>query len=129
VPRRILVVDVAGEAAANLVLLLRNRRHQVWAAHDGPAALKSWGAFRPEVVLLEIDLPGMDGYEVACRLRALPGSKGALLVALTARARGEDRWRCYEAGFDGHMPKPVELSALLQFLAHPKLVRRSPSGI
>jgi CheY-like chemotaxis protein len=70
----------------------------------------------------------MDGFEVARRLRALPGSKDALLVALTGWAQEEDRRRCYEAGFDGHMPKPVEWDALRQFLAHPKLVRRPPSG-
>ena len=74
--RRILVVDVAGDAAASLVLLLRNWRHQVRAAHDGPAALAAWDGFRPELVLLEIDLPGMEGYEVARRLWALPGVRG-----------------------------------------------------
>jgi CheY-like chemotaxis protein len=125
VARRILVVDVAGEAVERLVLLLLNRRHQVLVASDGPAALKAWDAFRPEVVLLEIDLPGMDGLEVARRLQALQGSQDVLLVALTARAHEEDRRRCFEAGFDGHLPKPVKLDSLLQFLAHPKLLEKT----
>jgi two-component system CheB/CheR fusion protein len=118
-------VDVAVEAAESLALLLRNWRHQVQVAHDGPAALAAWDGFRPEVVLLEVDLPGMEGYEVARRLRALPGSRDVLLVAISALAEEEDRRRCFEAGFDGHMPRPVEPNALRQFLAHPKLLGKT----
>jgi CheY-like chemotaxis protein len=125
VAHRVLVVDVAGDATESLVTLLRNRRHLVQVAHDGPAALKAWATFRPEVVLLEINLTGTDGYEVARRLLALPGSKEVLLVALSTLAEEEDRRLCYEAGFDGHMPKPVDLNVLLQFLAHPKLLKKT----
>jgi CheY-like chemotaxis protein len=70
-------------------------------------------------------MPGMDGFEVARRLRALLGSNDVLLVALTGWAQEEDRRRCYEAGFDGHMPKPVDLDALRQFVAHPKLLKKA----
>jgi CheY-like chemotaxis protein len=70
----------------------------------------------------------MDGFEVARRLRALPGTKGTLLVALTGWAQEDDRRRCSEAGFDRHLPKPLEWDALRQFLAHPRLVRRPPSA-
>jgi CheY-like chemotaxis protein len=97
-------------------------------AHDGPAALAAAQAERPDVVVLDLGMPGMDGFEVARRLRGQPGSDGVLLVALTGWAQEDDRRRCYEAGFDGHMPKPVEPDALRQFFAHPKLLRRSPSG-
>ena len=82
----------------------------------------------PDLVILDLGMPGMDGFEVARRLRALPGSNGVLLVALTGWAQEDDRRRCFEAGFDGHMPKPVELSALRQFLAHPRLLKEAPSG-
>ena len=93
-----------------------------------PAALAAAQADPPEMVVLDLGMPGMDGFEVARRLRALPGTKGTLLVAMTGWAREDDRRRCYEAGFDGHLPKPVEWEALRQFLAHPKLVRRPASG-
>jgi len=82
----------------------------------------------PEMVVLDLGMPGMDGFEVARRLRALPGTTGTLLVALTGWAQEDDRRRCYEAGFDGHLPKPVEWDALRQFLAHPKLLRHRPAG-
>jgi len=117
-------VDAAGDAVESLVTLLRKWRHQVQVAQDGSAALEALDAFRPDLVLLEIDLPGMDGFEVARRLRAAPESKETLLVALTGRAQEEDRRRCFEAGFDGHMPKPLESDALRQFLAHPKLLKK-----
>jgi two-component system CheB/CheR fusion protein len=125
VAHRVLVVDVAGDATESLATLLRSRRHQVQVAHDGHAALQAWVTFRPEVVLLEINLPGTDGQEVARRLLALPGSKEVLLVALSAFADEADRQLCYEAGFDGHLPKPVEWDFLRQFLAHPKVVKKT----
>jgi CheY-like chemotaxis protein len=80
-------------------------------------------------VILDLGMPGMDGYEVARRLRGQAGSGGLLLMALTGWSQEEDRRRCYEAGFDGHLPKPVALDALHQFLAHPKLQRRPTSQI
>jgi CheY-like chemotaxis protein len=76
-------------------------------------------------VILDLGMPGMDGYEVARRLRALPGPDETVLVALTGWAQEEDRRRCYEAGFDGHLPKPVEIGALRQFLSHPKLPKKA----
>jgi CheY-like chemotaxis protein len=123
--RRVLAVDDNVDAAESLALLLRLEGHEVRTAHDGPAALAAVQAERPDVVILDLGLPGMNGYEVARRLRALPGSEDMLLVALTGWAQEEDRRRCHEAGFDGHLPKPVEFSALRQFLAHPKLVKKT----
>jgi CheY-like chemotaxis protein len=75
------------------------------------------------MVILDLDMPGMDGFEVARQLRTQPEMKDALLVALTGWAQEEDRRRCFEAGFDGHLSKPMEIDALRQFLAHPKLIR------
>jgi two-component system CheB/CheR fusion protein len=126
--RRILVVDDNVDAAGSLAVLLRLEGHEVRVANDGPAALAAALAEPPEMVVLDLGMPGMDGFEVARRLRAQPGSKETLLVALTGWAQEEGRRRCHEAGFDGHLPKPVEWDALRQFLAHPRLLRRPPSA-
>jgi CheY-like chemotaxis protein len=123
--RHILAVDDNVDAAESLAVLLRLEGHEVRTAHDGPAALAAVQADRPDVVILDLGMPGMDGFEVARRVRALPGAEDVLLVALTGWAQEEDRRRCYEAGFDGHLPKPVELNALRQFLAHPKLLKKT----
>jgi PAS domain S-box-containing protein len=128
VPRRILVVDDNVDAAESLAVLLRLEGHEVRVACDGKAALAAALADPPEMVVLDLGMPGMDGFEVARRLRGQPGSDGTLLVALTGWAQEEDRRRCYEAGFDGHLPKPLEWDALRQFLAHPKLLRHRPAG-
>lgn len=124
-PCRILVVDDNVDAAESLALLLRLDGHEVQTTYDGQGALAAAQAKPPEVVILDLGMPGMDGFEIARRLRSLAALKDVLLVALTGWAQEEDRRRCYEAGFDGHMPKPVELDALRQFLAHPKLVKKS----
>jgi len=122
------VVDDNVDAAESLAVLLRLEGHEVRVAPDGPAALAAAQAEPPEMVVLDLGMPGMDGFEVARRLRGQPGSDGVLLVALTGWAQEEDRRRCYEAGFDGHLPKPVEWDALRQFLAHHKLLRHRPAG-
>ncbi len=126
--RRILVVDDNVDAVESLALLLRLDGHDVQAVYDGPAALAAAAANPPQVAILDLGMPGMDGYEVARRLRALPGLKDVLLLALTGWAAENDRRRCYEAGFDGHLPKPVEWDALRQFLGHPRLLRQPSSG-
>jgi CheY-like chemotaxis protein len=122
------VVDDNVDAAESLAVLLRLDGHEVRVACDGPTALTAVQAERPDVVILDLGMPGMDGFEVARRLRGQPGSDGLLLVALTGWAQADDRRRCYEAGFDGHMPKPVEPDALRQFFAHPKLLRNPAPG-
>jgi CheY-like chemotaxis protein len=127
-PHRILVVDDNVDAAESLAVLLRLEGHEVRVACDGPAALAAAQADPPEMMVLDLGMPEMDGFEVAQRLRGLPATRGTLLVALTGWAQEEDRRRCYEAGFDGHLSKPVEWEALRQFLAHPKLLRHPPSG-
>jgi signal transduction histidine kinase/ActR/RegA family two-component response regulator len=114
---RVLLVDDNADGAESLAMLLRLWGHEVAVAHDGPAGLRSAAAQRPAVALLDISLPGMDGYELARRLRALPGLGRTMLVAMTGWGREEDRSRSREAGFDAHLVKPLELTALQELLA------------
>jgi len=86
--------------------------HEVQVCHDGQAALATAAEFQPEVVLLDIGLPGMDGYEVARHLRAQPKMEGALIVALTGYGKEEDVQRSRDAGFDHHIVKPADLALL-----------------
>jgi CheY-like chemotaxis protein len=106
-PRRILVVDDNEDSAESMAILLRLWGHHVDVAHDGDSALQSAIAQRPEVVFLDIGLPGMDGYEVARRLRRQQDGSKLTLIALTGMGRDEDRQRAMEAGFDRHVTKPV----------------------
>ncbi len=118
-PRRILVVDDNVDAAESLRMLLSLEGHEIWLAHDGPAALRAAQDMQPDVVLLDIGLPRMDGYEVARRLRQLPEMERLLLVALTGYGQDDDRRRSHEAGFNAHLVKPVDLDGLRTALAHP----------
>jgi CheY-like chemotaxis protein len=118
--RRVLVVDDLEDSADSLAQLLTLSGHEARAAHDGAAALAAARVFQPEVVLLDIGLPGMDGFEVARRLRQQEGGGQMLLVALTGYAQERDRQRTCEVGFDHHLAKPVNLSALRELLARPR---------
>jgi PAS domain S-box-containing protein len=106
-PLRVLVVDDNEDAAVSLARLLRLFGHATRVAGDGPQALEAAREFRPDVGLLDIGLPGMDGYELARRFRAEPDLAATRLVALTGWGTDEDRRRAREAGFDGHLVKPV----------------------
>lgn len=116
VGRRILVVDDNADAAEVLAAALDMSGHDVRVALDGPSALEAETAFRPEVVLLDIGLPGMDGYEVGRRLKAMRGHDGIVLVALTGYGQEEDRRRARDAGFDHHLVKPITPEAILDVL-------------
>jgi PAS domain S-box-containing protein len=116
-PRRVLVVDDNTDAADSLAGLLRMRGHKVEIAYDGRSAVALARARPPEVVVLDIGLPGEDGYAIARRLRADPALLGTLLVALTGYGQAEDRRRSQEAGFDAHLVKPVVLAELDALLA------------
>jgi signal transduction histidine kinase len=109
---RVLVVDDNADAANSLTVLLRVAGHEVRACYDGPAALEAANTFLPEVVLLDIGLPGMDGYEVARRLRGQVGKEKVLLIALTGYGQEDDLRRSREAGFDHHLVKPVDPTTL-----------------
>jgi two-component system, sensor histidine kinase len=115
--RRILVVDDNRDAAESLAILLRMLGHDVRTVYDGPQAIAQAEIYRPDLLLLDIGLPGMDGYEVARRLRLEPRASGAKLVALTGYAREEDRRRAQAAGFDYHLVKPVAFESLKKLLA------------
>ncbi len=105
--RRILVVDDNKDSAESIAMLLRLWGHDVRTALDGKTALETAQAFRPQVVLLDIGLPNVDGYQVAKQLRQDYGQDGLLLVAVTGYGQREDRRRSAEAGFDRHLVKPV----------------------
>jgi signal transduction histidine kinase/DNA-binding response OmpR family regulator len=112
-PRRILIVDDNADSAKSLSRLLRLSGHEVSVVHDGPDALEQLEAVDPEFILLDIGLPGMDGYEVARAIRTRPDHRGIVLVALTGYGRDEDRRMSRESGFDHHFVKPVEVETLL----------------
>jgi two-component system CheB/CheR fusion protein len=119
VPRRVLVVEDNLDTAESLTMLLRLRGHEVEVAHDGQQALVAAAAFEPEVVLLDIGLPGLDGYQVARNLRRRRGTAKALIVALTGYGQDEDQRRAHEAGFDHHLTKPVAPQAIYELLDGP----------
>jgi len=109
---RILVVDDNVDAAESSAAVLRLDGHEVQVAWDGPAALQAAEHFRPDVVLLDIGLPGMDGYEVARRLRTMPVLADVVLIALSGYGGEQHAERCRQAGFDCHLVKPAALEQL-----------------
>ena len=122
-PCRILVVDDVIDTSESFAELLGLWGHEIRMVHDGSAALTIARSFRPDVVLLDIGLPGMDGYEVARRLRQEHADRPMRLVALTGYGQESDRQQAREAGFDHHLVKPVDLGIL-----HKLLIRPVPSG-
>jgi PAS domain S-box-containing protein len=114
---RILIVDDNADTARGLARLLKLLGHEVATAHDGPSAIDAAESFQPSVVLLDIGLPGMSGYEVASRLRAEDFGRNLLIVAVSGYGQDEDRRRSREAGFDYHLVKPIDHDALLTLLA------------
>ncbi len=115
-PRRILLVDDNRDAAESLGMLLTFLGADVEIAHDGPGALDAFARRRPAAVLLDIGMPGMDGYEVVRRLRGNGAANGVRLVALTGWGQEDDRRRVRRAGFDQHLIKPADLGALRALL-------------
>jgi CheY-like chemotaxis protein len=117
---RVLLVDDDTDSTEPLSLLLQAKGHQTRVANGGEEAIAVASAFHPQVVLLDLGLPGMDGYEVARRLRAQPSGQAAVLVALTGWAGREVRDKAAEAGFDYHLVKPVnweELESIVDSVA------------
>jgi CheY-like chemotaxis protein len=115
--RRVLLVDDNADAVETLADLLRSSDHEVLVTLDGPAALAQAAAFSPEVALLDIGLPVMDGYELARKLRTLL-PKPIRLVAITGYGQEHDRQRCLDAGFAEHLVKPVEWRQVLAAVEH-----------
>jgi PAS domain S-box-containing protein len=114
--KRVLLVEDSQDIAETMALLLQHAGHEVAVAHNGPTALGKAEEFRPQAILLDIGLPGMDGYEVARRLRQNPHTKHAALAALTGYGQAEDIKRANAAGFEQHFTKPVDIEALEDFI-------------
>jgi PAS domain S-box-containing protein len=121
--RRILIVDDNKDAADTLALLLQFDGHETQAVYTSREAIERAQSFQPEVMLLDIGLPEMNGYEVAKTLRSLPALNGMRIIALTGYSQAADRERAQLAGFDEHLMKPVDSEALAQALAG-----HSPAG-
>jgi CheY-like chemotaxis protein len=111
-----LIVDDNEDSARSMSMLQRLRGHDMRTAFTGPDAVAIAAEFAPEVVLLDIGLPGMNGLEVARRLRAMPALAGAFLVAMTGYGSPEDLAHARAAGFDEYMVKPVDLNVLRAWL-------------
>ncbi|WP_250473281.1 response regulator [Caballeronia sp. GAFFF1] len=117
--RRILLVDDSADAAFALSMLLEALGHQVRTESDGVCALDSIDDFRPDVVVLDIGLPGMNGLDVAREMRKRDATRDALLLALTGYGSAEDRQTALDAGFDHHLTKPVSINDLEALLTRP----------
>ncbi len=121
---RVLVVDDNKDSALSLAMVLEIMGHETRVAHDGVEAVEVAAEMRPEVVLLDIGLPRLNGYDAARKIRALPGGDAIYLIALTGWGQEEDRRRSAESGFNLHMVKPVDPVAIENVLAG---LHRSPS--
>lgn len=121
--RRILVVDDNLDAASSLAMLLRILGHDTQVAHEGQGALDLAATYRPEIVLLDIGMPKMSGYDVCRRLREQPTGSDMIIVAVTGWGQDADRQKSVEASFDGHMVKPVEPRDLLKLVASLQAVK------
>ncbi len=116
-PLCVLIVDDCQDTTTSLALLARLWGYRAHTARDGGEALRLAGLYRPNVVLLDIGMPGMDGWEVARRLREMPGLDGTFLVVVSGYDRADDLRRSHEAGCDLHLTKPVHPDRLRELLA------------
>jgi CheY-like chemotaxis protein len=114
---RILVADDSVDSALTLTALLSAAGHDVQAVHDGFAALQRAAEFRPHVLVLDIGMPGLNGYDTCRRIRAEPWGRNAVIIAVTGWGADEDRRRSREAGFDAHLVKPVDYSELQKYFS------------
>jgi len=126
-PMRMLVVDDNREHTDSLALYLRMKGHVVRTAYDAASALTWFGAFHPDVVLLDLGMPGVDGHEVCRRLRAAEGGERLVIVAITGWGQSDDRRRSEDAGFDAHLVKPVDPAALVTLVDSLLRVKRRES--
>jgi signal transduction histidine kinase/CheY-like chemotaxis protein len=126
--RKVLVVDDLQASADTLKVLLELEGFVVRIANDGATALTVAEEFIPDVLILDIGLPGMDGFEVARQLRSRPESRNAVLIALTGYGEAESRLRSQQAGFDHHVVKPADIDFLLSIVSQPPAERRAESG-
>jgi CheY-like chemotaxis protein len=119
--RRILVVDDNRDAADSLAMILRLMGNEATTAHDGLAAIRQAAAIHPEIIFLDIGMPGLNGYDTARQIRSQPWGKNVVLIALTGWGQDEDRRQSEDAGFDAHIVKPIDRATLENLLATPKV--------
>jgi signal transduction histidine kinase/CheY-like chemotaxis protein len=124
VPRRVLIVDDNNDSADTLAILLKLQGHEVVTAYNGPKELEMAREFRPNLILLDIGLPGMSGYEVAPSLRAIQGVANSMIIAMTGYGQESDRLRTRAAGFDYHLVKPVDALELARIMATERSAQR-----
>jgi signal transduction histidine kinase/ActR/RegA family two-component response regulator len=130
VHRRLLIVDDLEDTADSLAALLRLQGHEVWTAHDGAEAFDAADLARPEIVLLDLGMPKLDGYETCRRIRKQAWGKHLTIVAMTGWGQADDRRRTEEAGFDLHLVKPVDPARLLKLLdCVPGVRAQGPEGV
>lgn len=110
-------MDDNADTVESFSILLNASGHNVRTAYDGPAAVQAALDYQPDIALLDIGLPGLDGYQVAKRIRQEPALKNVVLVALTGYGQDSDRQTSFQAGFDHHLVKPARLEQLTQILA------------
>jgi CheY-like chemotaxis protein len=115
--RRVLIVDDNADALASLGMVVRALGSETFDAHDGLEAVESASNLRPDVILMDIGMPKLNGYDAARRIRQQPWGRDVLMVATTGWGKEEDRQQSKEAGFDFHLVKPIELGAVQELLA------------
>jgi CheY-like chemotaxis protein len=115
-PERILVVDDNRDAADSLATLIRSFGHEVRAVYDGNQALEETTTFEPDMALVDIGMPGLDGYETVAQLSQRRGNEHLIVVAVTAWSRDEDKRQAYDSGFDLHVTKPMSVEKLKELL-------------
>lgn len=113
---RVLIIEDNRDSADSLRMLLELSGHEVRVAYNGPDGVKEADDWRPQVVLCDIGLPGLDGYGVAAELRKRPVTRSAMLIAITGYGTEEDRLRAFKAGFQHHFTKPADPFLLIQML-------------
>ena len=114
--RRVLIADDNRDGAESLAMVMTVFGCEVRTAYDGASAVRTAESFKPEVIFLDLGMPGMDGFEAARRIRSLPGGSSIVLIALTGWGQERDRQRTAEAGFDAHLVKPVDPLSMRSFL-------------
>ena len=126
--RRILVADDFPQSAETLAQLLRRDGYEVWVAQDGIEAFQTAAEFRPDVIVLDIAMPKLNGYQAARKIREQPWGKDIVLIALTGWGQQQDRRRTQEAGFNAHLTKPVNYSTIMELLANVPGTEKSGVG-
>lgn len=119
-PRRILVADVNRDSADSMAEMLRLLGNEVAVAHDGLDAVEQAGRSRPQLILMDLGMPNLNGLDATRRIRAQPWGRPVTIIAVTGWGQDNDRLRSKEAGCDGHLVKPISLDALRQMLAAPQ---------